>query len=378
MRTSLVAPIYSLEKKLDPVFQGKYWEFKLVIIALLVSAGTLLAFNSIFIDVGFRSLYKEIKSPGSEAGLFWDDIVNQGREPLKKKVYLVGKPHESNRTFRLTVPMISRVLHFGIAKLYLLHVIAGLALLWIMTSLVNGILDNKILTFYFITGFASIYAGANFYINYLGHADAFAFFFMVLLVYFRHPVLVLVFSQLAFWCDERALVNTSWVLLLLILPFIDFYIKEAKLNWKLLPSAFYTLLFSGVLYLGIRKWMEIRLGLSVGQDMALSIDSTIWSLKIIGDKGTRALEGMWLILLAVPVILIQSKQWTKLVLFGGCLLITLMTVLIVADGTRAASYGFVAFLVALKILNDTMVKKEFRYLLLVSALVSLMFPMSFP
>ncbi|MFN8346072.1 MAG: hypothetical protein U0X91_13785 [Spirosomataceae bacterium] len=374
---SLAAPFHRLETTLEAFFDNKYWRLRLLFAALLISTGTLLLFNFIYVDRGFRDLYQEMRYPGSVGGFFWDDIIKQGADPFTPKNYEAGS-HEANQTFRLTVPLIANALHLNVATLYLLQVIVGLVFLWITVNIVNGILQNRILTFYFMTGFTAIYAGANFYLNYLGHVDIFPFCFMALAFYFRNPLLVLLFSQLSFWCDERAIINSSFIGLWLLLPFIDKWQSEKKLNWKLISPNLLVLIGSGVLYLVVRKWLEITFHLKIGHDNSLSVKSFIWSLTIFGDKVTRGLESMWLIIGAALIILWQSKQGWKLFLFAGALGVTVFITLLVADGTRALSFGFIAFFIALKVLHNAVPSKQLKYLLIISALVALMLPISFP
>ncbi|MEZ4902373.1 MAG: hypothetical protein R2822_11760 [Spirosomataceae bacterium] len=234
---SLATPFEWLETKLETFFDSKFWQWRVLFLSLVISAGTLLVFNSILIDRGFRSLYQEMRHPGSVGGLFWDDIIKQGADPFTPKAYEAGS-HEANQTFRLTVPLIANALHLNVATLYLLQLLVGLVFLWFVIKIVEDILKNRILTFYFLTGFTAIYAGANFYINWLGHIDTFPFLFMILAFYFRNPLLVFLFSQLAFWCDERAIINSSYLGLFLLIPFLDNLQKHQNLYGKQYPILF--------------------------------------------------------------------------------------------------------------------------------------------
>lgn len=374
---SLTAPFQWLETKLEAFFDSKFWQFKVLFLALTVSASTLLVFNSIFIERGFRDLYQEMRHPGSIGGFFWDDIIKQGADPFTPKSYEAGS-HEANQTFRLTIPLIAYVLHLNVATLYLLHIVVGLLFLWTVTSIVNGILKDKILTFYFLTGFTAIYAGANFYINYLGHADAFPFCFLALAFYFRNPLLVLLFTQLAFWCDERAIINSTYLGLWYVLPLIHRLLKERKFNLKQIPIPVIALLVSAGLYLVLRQWLATNYGLKVGHDNDLSRRTALWSLSIIGDKFTRGLEGFWLIVFAGMAVLFMLKDWWSMLLIGGCILFTSSIGIMVADGTRSLSFGFCMFFFMLAILKEHISRKQLSYLLIVSTLISLMLPMSFP
>ena len=374
---SLTTPFRWLESKLDSFFDNKFWQLKLLILSLTISTGTLLVFNSILIDKGLRSLYQEMRYPGSVGGFFWDDIINQGADPFTPKNYEAGS-HEANQTFRLTIPLIASVLHLNVAGLYGLHVLIGLVFLWFMMRAVFEILKDKILTFYFMTGFTAIYAGANIYINFLGHCDAFPFCFMVLAFYLRNPLWVLIFTQLAFWCDERAIINSSYLGLWYVLPLIKQVVDRQKITLKSIPLSVVALVISAGLYLVVRQWLTTAYGLKVGHDDDLSRKTSLWSLSIIGDKFTRGLEGFWLIVFAGMAVLVMRKEWWTFVLLGGCILMTGAIAVMVADGTRSLSFGFYMFFFMLVILKEHIPSRQLKYLLIVSTLVSLMLPMSFP
>ncbi|MFN3381727.1 MAG: hypothetical protein ACK41O_19885, partial [Runella zeae] len=116
----------------------------------------------------------------------------------------------------------------------------------------------------------------------------------------------------------------------------------------------------------------------VGHDNDLSRKTITWSLSIIGDKFTRGLEGFWLLIFAGITVLVLRRDWWMLVLLGGCMLATGAIAIMVADGTRSLSFGFCMFFFLLMILKEHIAQKELRYLLIVSTLLSLMLPMSFP
>jgi hypothetical protein len=377
MGYSLTTPFDWIETYLNAFFAGRYWQFKVLTLALLVSTSTLLVFNSILIDRGFRSLYQEMRHPGSVGGLFWDDIIEQGKDPFTQKNYEPGT-HEANQTFRLTIPLIAAALRLNVATLYLLHVVVGLVFLWLMTKIVSDLLQNRVLTFYFMTGFTAIYAGANFYINYLGHCDVFPFCFMLLAFYYRQVIWVFLFSQLAFWCDERAIINSSYIGLWFLWPWLEDFFKTKRLHFNQIPRSAIALVMSAVVYLGIRQWLTAQYGLKIGHDNDLSRQTALWSLSIIGDKFTRAFEGFWLILFAGVTLLTLSKKWWLLLLLLGCFGATASIGIMVADGTRSLSFGFLIFLFLLTILKEHIPASQFKYLLIISGFISIMLPMSFP
>ncbi|WP_191908834.1 hypothetical protein [Larkinella humicola] len=374
---SLAAPIYQLEQRLSVFFNNRFWKLRLVSLALLISMGSLLLLNSIFIDRGFRYLYEEIRRPGLLDGFFWDDIIRQSGHLFEPNTYEPGT-HEANQTFRLTIPLLVHFFRLGVAKLYLLQVMLGLVFLWAVTGIVYKILQDKVLTFYFLTGFTAIYAGIAFFINYFGHGDGYVFCFMALAVYFRNPLLVILFTQLAFWCDERALINSSYIGLWYALPVLKTVVQTRKFDIRQIPVPLVALVVSVVIYGSIRKWLELTYGMKIGHDASWSARTLAWSMSYVGDKMARGLEGMWLILLVAFWALAVRRQWLELVLLGGAWLLTMVVAVLVADGTRSLSFGFMAFFFALAILNRYLTRSQLRVVLLSSAVISLMYSISFP
>ena len=374
---SLATPFQWLEKKLESFFDNKYWQYRLVALAVLLSLGSLLLFNYIHVSVGFRNLYHEMRQPGSVESMFWDDIIKQGADPFTPQNYQPGT-HEANQTFRLTLPLLSRLLRLNVATFYLFQVLFGFYFLWLVAGFVFQILKNKVLTFYFLTGFTAIYTGACFFINYFGHGDVFPFCFLVLALLAKQPVLMFIFLQLAFWCDERALINASFIGLWCVWPLIEKVRTEKKITFRQIPVSVYVLIMSAVVYVVLRKWLEIGLHLSIGHDAALSINSFFWSISTFGDKITRGYEGLWLVIIAAVVVLILAKKWGQFALFFGAWLLNVFITTLVADGTRALSFGFIGLLLAVQILKDYIPSYQLKYLLIASALISLMLPISFP
>ncbi|MFD1143915.1 hypothetical protein ACFQ4C_22510 [Larkinella insperata] len=374
---SLAAPIYQFEQWLSAFFDSRFWKARLIGLAILISIGSLLALNSVFIDRGFRYLYEEIRQPGRLDGFFWDDIIRQSDRMFEPNTYEPGT-HEANQTFRLTIPMMVHFFRLGVAKLYLLQLVLGVVFLWAVTSIANRVLQDKVLTFYFLTGFTAIYAGAAFVINYFGHCDAYVYCFMALALYFRNPLLVILFSQLAFWCDERALINSTYIGLWYLLPLIQTVVKTRKFELRLIPAPLVALVVSVMLYGATRKWLELTYGMTVGHDASWSARTLAWSMSYVGDKMARGLEGMWLILLAAFWALAVRRQWLELVLLGGAWALTMLVSVLVADGTRSLSFGFMAFFFALAILKRYLSAGQLRFLLLSSVVISLMYSINFP
>jgi|GEM_PF-1395889 len=382
---SLNTPFQWLESKLRPFFEHNSWQLRVLLLALIISATILLVFNSTFLNYGFWNLYCEIREPGCCGnGIFWDDIIRQGQYPFTVYPYSPGS-HESNVTFRLTVPLIARVLHLNVVTLYLLHVLAGLVFLWFFIGQVNKLLKDRVLTFYFMTGLMGTYLGANFYFNYMGHADAFAFLFMLLIICTRQPLLVLGYSQAAFWCDERAVLNLTYVFAWYILPLIRqeskgkaFHINQIFMPLKQVSLPIITLTVSVIGYVIVRQWLGFRYGLHISHGYEFTHNVLLENLTIVGGRMANGFEGLWLIMVAALSMSFVGKDWWAVILFGGSLLLTMASSMLVIDITRSLSFGFIGLFLALRILQERIPKHQIRQLLIISMVISSMFAITFP
>jgi len=374
---SLVTPLLWIEKRLTTLFASRFWRIRLITLSLIISAGSLMLFNTVYIGRGFSLLFEEIRHPGSQEFFFWDDIIRQGQHPFHPLDYAAGT-HEASQTYRLTVPFLARLLHLNIAGLYALQLIAGAVFLWVIAGAANAILNDKILTFYFLTGFTAIYAGLSFFINYFGHCDGYAYCFMALAFCYPQPVMLFLSSQLAFWSDERAIVNSSFIGLWFLLPLISRDSIGSTLSSRENRVALGTLLVSLLVYGAGRWWLKAHYPMTIGIDSAAAVDAFLWNASIFGDRMTNGLEGMWLPILAAFWLLITVPKRLELLLLGGALSLTITGSMLVGDGTRSLSYGFIVFFFALAILRRYLVPNQLKYLLFFSAFISLLFPIAFP
>lgn len=382
---SLDIPFRWLESKLSPFLAHEFWRLRVLILAFTISATILLVFSSTFLNYGFWNLYCEMREPGCCGnGIFWDDIIRQGQYPFTAYPYTPGS-HESNATFRLTPPLIARIFHLNVVGLYAAHVLAGVVFLWFLIGQVEKLLKDRILTFYFMTGLMGTYLGANFYFNYMGHADAFAFLFMLLVFCTRQPLLLFGYSQAAFWCDERALLNITYVFAWYLLPVIrqnnkekTFRISQIFVPLRQVPLPIVVLIISAIVYILVRQWLGFRYGLHISHGYEFTRNVLLENLTIVGGRMANGLEGLWFIIIAALSMSFVGKDWWVVILFGGSLLATIASSILVIDITRSLSFGFVGLFLALRILQERIPKHQLRQLLIVSMVVSSMFAITFP
>jgi hypothetical protein len=375
--TSLTIPIDWMEEGLKSFFDNRFWQFRILALGLVISATLLLGLNAGFIDFGFRHLYYEMLNPGSDGGFYWDDLIRQGQYPRTPIPALPGS-HEANISFRLTVPLIARFLHLNVATLYALHVLAGLVFLWFSIDVAHKILKDKLLVFYFVTALMGTYIGANGYFNYIGHADAFPFLFMLLTFATRQPLLLLGFSQLAFWCDERAILNMSFVGCWYLLPVINEVFDGKTIHLKKIPAPIFWLLLSVVLYILLRQWLAYRYGLHISHGPEFTKKVLAENLTIWGNRFSMALEGLWFVVAAAFAVCVVRRDWWSVALMSAAWLLTALSSMLVIDITRSFSFGFVGLFLALRILQQHAPKHQLKQLLLVSMVVSLFFTIMFP
>jgi hypothetical protein len=142
----------------------------------------------------------------------WSIIRSQARDPLSMSADQLANQasHASKLAFRLTVPMIVRVLHIDWPGVLALQFCLGVALLFLAGKTALDLFGDRIVAVATIFGVSAIYAGKAAFLQLGGFFDAFAYFFLTLAIAFRNPVLIAIAVLAASFTDERAMVIARW------------------------------------------------------------------------------------------------------------------------------------------------------------------------
>jgi hypothetical protein len=359
------------EQKLDKFMQGKYWELR---VAVLVA---LLSFGSIFSNIVPLKHYQEyFKALVEHREYFaYQTIVDRAKDLTGDHIYppLTGL---NNRTFRLTQPLIVRILHLRPAMfwLYAMQLCCGLFFFYALIRFLNKIFEDKITTFYAVVAIATIYPGMSFFIDFSGYGDFFSYFFLFLAIYFRNPLLIFAFSQMAFWNDERAFVSGAFVFLWWWL--VPQWQAEKPLNFKV-NKQLLIIIFSWIFYWIVRKFILVdMLGMHDTYDSSEFKPNLFGNLQVFGFKIGWGLEGCWLLVLFTLMILLKNKDYLRTIFLYGTLFVIVILSLTIYDTTRSVSFAYMILFPCAVILKQNLNKTNLKNILLIIAILCFLHPLA--
>ncbi len=355
------------------LFKGQFWTIKVVIFTCFVSFSWSMLLNRGYVYENFRGFYADVILNNPQPFYFWNSIVEQGKEPLEVRNFPSGS-HEANRTFRFTVPIISKVMHLNGLGLYILQNVIGLVTLYLITGVFYEIFQDKTLTFYAIFAFVNVYVGSGFFFNCFGHADAYTFFFITTALLIRNPLLLSIIVQLAFWCDERSVVTVFGIGI--------FHYLYFGLSRKKALNVFLLLGLNVLLYIILRLYLSSKYHL-VSEDVeTLELDRYWYFIKYIslwyGKRTYMGVEGFSLILLLVFWIFIFERDYRSLGISIFYWLPILTISFLVGDTVRTLSFTFVFWISAFIFLKERINRNQLKALLLIVAFINFLIPTSFP
>jgi hypothetical protein len=99
------------------------------------------------------------------------------------------------------------------------------------------------------------------------------------------------------------------------------------------------------------------------------------NIKLTGLGVWTGLEGFWLLILVMFVVLYYTKEYLLLILVLSATIFISLIAVMVYDITRSIGYLYLLIPIACLILQTRISKKELYYVLLASIVISFIFPM---
>ncbi|WP_247233238.1 hypothetical protein [Telluribacter sp. SYSU D00476] len=320
----------------------RYWQLKLSVVLFgFVLLTTYPNYLDILVDPAPRTTFS----------YFYDKVAS----PLSP-VTFDEKTHGSKIAFRLTVPLLAKLINVGhtvtgkdILLIYLIQSLLLIPFLLMLIRLLNRYMDS-VSTVFLVGACSATYLAKAFFWDYECWFDGYAYFFLLAGMCFRRRWLVFATLLLACWTDERAVIALGSVYLFHRLRENDFTLQSLK---DLLPQRRYLDASAVVLlviatYGLIRWWLTTTFGLSTpsGLKAGVSLSFLPFQLKhrLIGIPFT--FEGLWIpFALAMWALIDQRLRLLAGLLLGGMLIHTIIAYC-VFDITRSLAYAFPLIIIA--------------------------------
>lgn len=331
---------------IEAQLSGKNWLWKLTFFAVALSL--FLAFPP------YSLLADHLKNNGVSLDA-WVFIRNQAEDLFHPRDMDYDVRRE-NMIFRWTLPLLSFLTGHNVLLILIIQAALGVLFLYKIGAYIFSLSGDKVTTALFVTGIANIFVSVWAFADVHGYGDEFAFFFLLLALLSKNPLVIFLSLQIAFFTDERAVVAGGYLLLWWMGTKAyerDDFGLPALLK-RLFTNESLVVWIAWAVYFGIREYVQVTYFphhsySTIGTPVLFAnahrngLGSSLWS----------ALEGTWLILIAATLVLSLTKRyWLLLALMVG-FVVLVATGVYVHDIDRALSYGFPFILLAAFILFKT-------------------------
>lgn len=328
--------------------------------------------------------YIEILNDGSPIttyAYFFEKIEH----PLSPSLLGDTKSHGAKIAFRLTAPLIAKLsgTHLigngkGVIVVYIIQSLLLLPFFFLLIKTIKRYVDN-LTTLLFVVSFSAVYVTKAFFWDYDFWFDGYAYFFLMLSMYYTNKTGIFMASQFACWTDERAVIALYSIYIFHLLHennFITTRLYEiVKINLKNNSSV---VLLSGLIYAIIRISLSylFKLNTPIGDGADAGFDLIPYQInnRFIGIF--LSFEGLWLIFLMALFTLITQRKYFLVLLLLSIIGIHILVAYSVFDITRSLSYAFPIFIICAVILSKNKLHK-YDLVFYLSAIICLLIPTQF-
>lgn len=344
------------------VTQGKWWLVWSTGLAVLLSL--FLAFPS----------YQELSSDPQQAGKTWQAVLAKGKNLRWNVLEEFGPSTNAARVnFRLTGPMLNKLVHGGIPALVMLQAFAGVVLLGLCVWLAATASGSRAIGLVAAIGAGATWAGVTAFCELRGVFDGIALCLMLGAMASRGFGVAAVCMFVACWTDERALVSfplllaSSWMLYRTVPEYNRW--RGAAINGPVGGMVFGALahVASRVLYAawaGLPHRFDGN-GLEVLLSQINNAPMGVWS----------GLEGGWLTVVGAVIVAWGRSQRLWSLIYLSAIGVVLGVSLAVVDISRTTAFLLPAPFAGLAILKESETEASFKRVVFLSAAISVLWPM---
>ncbi len=312
---------------------------------------------------GYEKTFSEIKG--------WQAFNQQKQHPLTPLHFSEGS-NAAKRTFRLTVPVISKFFHLNNYTVIVFEWILNVVFLFFALLLFEKITRDKVIALLGLVGLTFIYNGHSGFTDNNAWFDVFAYLFFVLAMFYTNAILIFIFIFFAAWTDERAILGS-------ILIFLWWKFNETKVSGFSFSSLLKiekksAVVILALLFYSIGRFLLMKYGSLSIPFKEVGVDVLLSATGAMGLGLWSALEGFWLLIIVCMIFLFtQKKYWTAFSLIG-MMAVIMLAAFSVHDITKSAGYIFPVIFIAVSILAEKISQVDLRKILLLCALVCFLFP----
>lgn len=341
---------------IDRLVAGPYWQGKLLLVCLVL----------IFVQV---TPFFNFQYFGE--GSSWSTIGQQADQLL---VPVRGEPgsHGANKVFRLTVPVLAKLLSLNAIGLYAGQVLCGIALLYGLIRKASAILNDRVATTLFMTAFTACYVSYSAFYDVFGRVDAYGYLLILVSVSVRNPLAIFTCCTLTAWADERGLINTFFTAVYWLYVSDESngvrFAKSPGLNTRVVAVG-----LSWIGYFALRWWLSREYGFHT-ETSGVGLGEFSKARQYIPIALFSTYGAVWLLLVGAVLSIADRRDWRLLGFIGVGAVVNLAVSLLITDINRSLSYTLPFAVLGLIELNRRLDGERMRKLLFVTGVVALLIP----
>jgi hypothetical protein len=342
---------------LEKLCSGPYWKIKILFICVsLIFITTTPFFN-------FRYFFE---------GSSWSTIIQQANNILIPFRGIPGS-HDANKVYRLAIPLLTKIFHLNPYSLFILQIISGLSIIYLLIEIVYDVLKDRVNTVLFLVSLSGCYISYSPFYDVFGRVDAFGYLFILLSVFVRRPFLVFIFCFFTAWCDERGLINTFFTLIYWIYTNAN-KTSEKKISLRDIAGEHtYAVVLSWMGYFFVRwilsYYFHFHTETSGVGLTEFSISRQFIPISIFSTYGS-----VWLIMIVSVLFFILKREWILLGLILIGLIPNLVVILMITDINRSLCYTIPFLIISLSEIHKRMNNKQIHKFLFIIGALSLVIP----
>jgi hypothetical protein len=268
----------------------------------------------------------------------WDVTMLKAHDLTNNLIQFAADSLFSKKVFRLTVPILIRLLHLNKTGILILQGIVGFFFIFFSYKLANRILKDAVSATMIAAGIMFMYAGRACFVDVSTYFDGWAYFFILMTIYSRNLALTFLFATMAAWVDERGA-------LALVFPLLFHQVNAAKEKDFSLRALTRPSQPTIVVLAAIAGYLSLRLYLTHAFNMHTptgDADFSAFKMNFIhasyGFGAFTFLEGFWLLVPIVALLAITNGHYSFLLAILGVMGGFSLAVFFVYDLTRSGSH----------------------------------------
>jgi hypothetical protein len=302
----------------------------------------------------------------------WDTLLYKSKHLFSNLNHVGPESHNAKTVFRLTVPLIVKAFNLSYSSLVLLQFILYYFFIIYLFKYLKRQFDSTVLSFLLVIGISTTYFGKALITDFRWF-DGWAYLFFLISIYTRNYFVLFFSIFFGLFTDER-FVFSLLVLFLMHNENFD-YVKFKFSKFYSKKSMF--VLLALFIYLFSRISLHLFLGMEMPTEAIGSAFTDNVQNRLLGLGIFTFFEGYWLIVIYFIWYYMFSKANLLSVFFILLLMLGIISVFLVYDITRSGAYLMPFIFLFLKCLQLKMNDQIYKQLVLMSTIVSVLYPATF-